>query len=86
LAFRLLARIVSLALAVFFTWGSDLDEMGHFLADILNGDDRLGDGKRYRYSGTPSEAARYRAGSSAAVSGSGQHTASTAHSLSCVSQ
>ena len=37
---RLLARIVLLDLAVFFTWGSDLSGMGHFLADILNGGDR----------------------------------------------
>jgi hypothetical protein len=28
LAFRLLARIVLLDLAVFFTWGSDLDRVG----------------------------------------------------------
>jgi hypothetical protein len=40
LASRLLARIVLLDLAVFFTWGSDLSGMGHFLADILNGGDR----------------------------------------------
>jgi hypothetical protein len=61
LAFRLLARIVLLDLAVFFTWGPDLSGMGHFLAEILNGGHRLGAGKRYRFSETPSEAARYRA-------------------------
>ena len=58
-ALSLLARIVLLDLAVFFTWGPDLSGMGHFLADILNGGHRLGAGKRYRFSGTPSEAARY---------------------------
>jgi hypothetical protein len=61
LALRLFARIVLLALAFFFTWGSDLSGMGHFLADILNDGHRLGAGKRYRFSGMPSEAARYRA-------------------------
>jgi hypothetical protein len=34
LALRLFARIVLLDLAVFFTWGSDLDGIGAFLADI----------------------------------------------------
>jgi len=34
LALRLLARIVVLAFAVFFTWDSDLDGIGAFLADI----------------------------------------------------
>jgi hypothetical protein len=57
-----LALRVLLDLAVFFTWGLPVwVGSGHFLADILNGGHRLGPGKRYRFSGTPSEAARYRA-------------------------
>jgi hypothetical protein len=35
LAFRLLARIVLLDLALFITGGSDLDEIGPFLAGIV---------------------------------------------------
>jgi hypothetical protein len=61
LALCLFARIVSLDFAVFVIWGSDLGGMGHFLPDILNGGHRLAVGKRYRFSETPSEAARYRA-------------------------
>jgi hypothetical protein len=49
LAFLLFARIVLLDLAVFFTWGSDLHGIGHFLADILNGGHRLSAGLRCHY-------------------------------------
>jgi hypothetical protein len=85
LAFRLLARIVLLDLAVFFTWGPDLSGMGHFLAEIPNGGHRLGAGKRYRFSETPSEAARYRAHQppSPALDST---PASAAHGLSRISQ
>src|SRR5882762_2195716 len=44
LAFRLLARIVLLDLAIFFTWGSDLDGIGPFLSGILIARHRLSAG------------------------------------------